>query len=295
MPPEFLAPIKEREMDSMKMFRVLQPVALAACALLMAYGDLRAQANPISITVGPNDQAATYEPSSYRVHLLGTAGTNRRSLWSSQAMAEDLGATQALQAGSLPSPGFYPADVTNPTNGAVITSAESNPLYVDCTPSCWGSPVTFLTHLGKSKFIHVADQYVGATADNRYTVGAGGLVNYPIVTALADNDILQIVHAGASVFGAGYDHIYHVFLPKGADVCFTGTSRCYSPDHPSTFAFCAYHASVTFSDIGHVLFTVLPFQNVGGCSVAKPSPNGSLIDSTSSILSHELFEWRGDR
>ena len=55
-------------------------------------------------------------------------------------------------------------------------------------------------------------------------------------------------------------------------------------------AFCAFHASVDFTDIGHVLFSVEPYQNVPGCSVAKPSPNGRLIDSTADVLSPELIE-----
>src|SRR5258707_5060791 len=32
------------------------------------------------------------------------------------------------------------------------------------------------------------------------------------------------------------------------------------------------------------------YQNVTGCQVASPSPNGSLVDSTASVLSHETFE-----
>jgi len=35
---------------------------------------------------------------------------------------------------------------------------------------------------------------------------------------------------------------------------------------------------------------VEPFQNVNGCNVQQPSPNGSLVDSTMDVLSHELFE-----
>jgi len=105
-------------------------------------------------------------------------------------------------------------------------------------------------------------------------------------------DIYAIVHAGASLFGPGYHNVYHVFLPPGQDVCYTGTSplECYSPDDPNHFYFCAYHGFVDFSDIGHVLFTVEPYQNVGGCQVVEPSPNGVLIDSTDDVLSHETFE-----
>ncbi|MFZ0201952.1 MAG: hypothetical protein WB523_02175 [Candidatus Sulfotelmatobacter sp.] len=131
---------------------------------------------------------------------------------------------------------------------------------------------------------------MGLTTDNRYTVGTAGVISYPILTALSDNDVLQIVHSAASVLGTGYTHIYHIFLPKGVDECFVGSGECYSPDNLSTFFFCAYHSSVTFSDIGHVLFTVEPYQNVPGCSMLQPSPNGALVDSTSSVLGHETFE-----
>ena len=69
---------------------------------------------------------------------------------------------------------------------------------------------------------------------------------------------------------------------------------CYSPDNPSTFVFCAYHESVTFSDIGHVIYSVEPFQGpISGepsCAIPTGSPNGQLIDSTSTSLLHEFFE-----
>lgn len=45
-----------------------------------------------------------------------------------------------------------------------------------------------------------------------------------------------------------------------------------------------------FSDIGHVLFSVEPYQNVPGCQAAPPDPNGILQDSTDSVLAHELIE-----
>jgi hypothetical protein len=240
-------------------------------------------------------QVVRYNPKSYRVHPLAVnrPGVDRHALW---ANSHPKGTTVApskaavtTAATASPAVAFYPGDLSY-QGGPVVQEAQSHGLYVDCNANCWGFPSVFLTHLQKSSFIHVTDQYVGTTADNRYTVGAGGTIQYPVVAPLGNNDLLQIVYAGASVFGTGYGHIYHIFLPKGVDVCFTGTSQCYSPDNPSTFAFCAFHASVDFSDIGHVLFTVEPFQNVPGCAVGKPSPNGLLIDSTADILSHELIE-----
>jgi hypothetical protein len=33
-----------------------------------------------------------------------------------------------------------------------------------------------------------------------------------------------------------------------------------------------------------------PYQNVNGCAVAQPSPNGPVVDSQASVLSHETTE-----
>jgi hypothetical protein len=237
-----------------------------------------------------------YNPKSYKVHALGVnrTGVDRHALWAGNhpkqsATAAGSASAPLAAAATPPAVAFYPGDLSY-QGGKVIQESESNNLYVNCAASCWGTPATFLTRLGTSNFIHVTDQYVNSTTANRYTVGPGGSLSYPTVAPLGDNDLLQIVYAGASVLGTGYGHIYHIFLPKGVDVCFTGTSECYSPDNPSTFAFCAFHASVDFSDIGHVVFTVEPYQNVPGCAVAKPSPNGVLVDSTADVLSHELIE-----
>jgi hypothetical protein len=286
----------------MKRFPVLTYVAPIACALLLPSERARAQSavasGPVSIQVGSAAESTTYNSLTLGVHALGVAGSTNRPIWSNALTSSSsvsfsiVGAANALipSIAAVPPPGFYPADVSNPGNGPTVLTAASHPLYVDCADTCWGSPATFLENLGKSTFIHVADQYVGSTTNDRYTVGKAANVTYAVNKTLYDSDILAIVHAGGKAFGTGYNQIYHVFLPKGVDVCVMGTNQCYSPDNPSTFFFCAYHASVTFSDIGHTLFTVQPYQDVAGCSVAPGSPNGALVDSTSSVLSHELFE-----
>jgi hypothetical protein len=61
---------------------------------------------------------------------------------------------------------------------------------------------------------------------------------------------------------------------------FGGGTRCSSDRVRAAF----------FNDIGHILYTVEPYQNVMGCQVASPSPNGAVVDSTASVLSHEVFE-----
>jgi hypothetical protein len=304
----------------MRLLRVSSPVALVVCSVVLIQGNLRAQneqsssasSSVIKLEASEADRAAASGGSSYSIHIhpirttsmgryspLSTAAESPEALPTPSGLRPDASkaepsvdsaAPEVSTVPSVPPPGFYPADLTNVSGGPVVESAKSHPIYVDCADSCWGNPAKFLNNLFKSKFIHVADQYVGSTANNRYTVGTAGVISYPILTELGDNDILQIAHTAASVLGAGYGHIYHIFLPKGTDVCFVGTAQCYSPDVPSTFFFCAYHGSVTFSDIGHVLFTVEPYQNVPGCSILQPSPNGGLVDSTSSVLGHETFE-----
>jgi hypothetical protein len=195
----------------------------------------------------------------------------------------------------LPKPGFYPADLVF-HGGPVVSSADQDLVYFDCPagPSaCWGNPAAFLKNLNASAFIHLTDQYVGTTANDRYPLGKSLSVNESLETnVLGQNDILSIVHAAATKLSvqSGYNNIIHVFLPKGIDTCIDLTSVCYSPDNPPTFAFCAYHGAVVFADIGHILYTVQPYQNVSGCQSATPTPNGGLVDSTASELSHETFE-----
>ena len=195
---------------------------------------------------------------------------------------------------ALPQPGYYPADVSDYQQGPVVTEATNHPVYVNAVPGALGNPGTLLRDLGKSEMVHVIDQYVGRTDDNRYRPGLGLLVTYPISGPLYDADILAILHTAASAFRkTGYHAVYHIFTAPGQDVCYedpdTGLN-CYSPDNTSVFTFCAYHDSVDFNDIGHVLYTVLPFQAVAQCQTGPPSPNGLVVDSTMDSLSHEFFE-----
>ena len=193
----------------------------------------------------------------------------------------------------------FPADLSY-LGGAVVPFAQSHPIFLlpngSCPiATCWGDPETFLTDFGNSDLAHITDQYVAQHSRDRYTLGDEFALSYtptPPTAPLTDANIRAIVHAAALLNGeTGYAHIFHVFLPPGQDECFTAAATvCYSPDVPSSFAFCAYHNSVDFSDVGHVLYSVEPFQNVDGCRLRPGTPNGQLIDSTNSTLSHELIE-----
>jgi hypothetical protein len=185
--------------------------------------------------------------------------------------------------------------------GKTVTSMQQVAIYMNpngaCRiASCWGDPEGFLSDLGKSDFIHVVDQYTGSTADDRYTVaGTHVMINYrPNAAPFTDADMLAIVHAVAAFLDTpdGYSNEFHIFLPPGQDECFNlGFKVCYSPDDPKTWFFCAYHGSATFSDsVGHVLYSVEPFQDNFGCSSRPGTPNGQLADSTNNVLSHETFE-----
>jgi hypothetical protein len=233
-------------------------------------------------------------------YLPGATAAPRTLLSTVHRSAAAVAATGAAHS-SAPPATRYPADVTY-QGGAVVESAESHAVYMlpngHCEiSSCWGNPEGFLRDLARSDFVHVLDQYAGRTDNNRYTVGRRARVRFtPSGVPLTDNDILAAVHAVASRTGeTGYGHIYHVFLPSGTDECFDSSfSVCYSPDNPNTWFFCAYHGSADFSDVGHVLYSVEPYQNVPGCSDPPGTPNGQLVDSTNDVLSHELFETISD-
>lgn len=166
--------------------------------------------------------------------------------------------------------------------GPYLQSESAYDIYVNCgSASCWGAPGTFLTNLAGSTFIHLLDQYTGTSTNNRYTFAGGLLENYNTSYTLQDQDIYNMVHAAAAAYGGGgYGHIYHVFLENGVRQCSSAAGGCYLQQY------CAYHGAVNFSDIGHTLYSVEPYQNVSGCN----SPSGKLTDSTNSTLSHEYYE-----
>lgn len=274
--------------------------ALILIGLAPAYAETNSSA-PVALKVTEADKAAV--STATRVHrrarsVLGTesgevAAARQESLSSAQARAlANASGSRSGEGGAV----RYPGDLHN-FGGPTVHSAKSHDIYVNpsaaCPASvCWGNPEQFLRDLGLSNFIHVTDQYTGLSSNHRYTLGTIFEAFYPPRTpAFTDDDMLAIAHAAAAISGSGYGHIYHLYLTPGTDECFDNTfSVCYSPDIPSTFAFCAYHGSVDFSDIGHVLYTVEPYQNILHCWVEAGTPNGRLIDSTNDVLSHETIE-----
>lgn len=235
-------------------------------------------------------QASDYEAGSLHLHLLPAKNENGGKARSVEIRRVTQGKAASPSAGTG-SVSYYPADVSY-QGGMVLQTTESHAVYLNCNANCFGHPTQFLKNLEKSSFIHVTDQYVGTNANQRYTVGQSGKISdYPVSGPLGPSDIVALVYASAQAFGTGYGHVHHIFFAPGIDVCEdTGLTVCYSPDNPNTFFFCAFHGSIDFKDIGHVLFSVEPFQNVPGCQVGQPSPNGPVVDSQASVLSHELIE-----
>jgi hypothetical protein len=196
-------------------------------------------------------------------------------------------------------PTLFPADLSKLVATAqTLETTTLHNIYINQPPSAWGDPVRFLNDLNHSRFIHITDQYVGVEFNNRYPLGTSFLATVTPAAGFppAPNNIITIgqiialLHAAGSITGTGHDHVYNVFIPPGTDTCFAGNTSCFSPDHPSTFAFCAFHSFVRFSDIGQVVFTVEPETGVPGCASQQPSPNGIVADSVDSTMSHELFE-----
>lgn len=197
-------------------------------------------------------------------------------------------------------PALFPADLSkfSPTAKTLQTTTLHN-IFINQPASAWGDPVRFQNDLNHSELIHITDQYVGVDFDGRYPLGksftakvtpAAGFPGSTTNNIITINQVITLLHAAGSIVGTGHDHVFNVFIPPGTDTCFPGNVACFSPDSPNNFFFCAFHSFVTFSDIGQVLFTVLPETGVPGCSSLQPSPNGIVADSVDSTMSHELFE-----
>ena len=289
---------------------VLLLLAIVMCFCALTASPARAQgapAGPQQIQLTDADDAAAADATLVFGHALAARNDAGDALKHSQAASTRQRA--ALSGAFKEGSSFegndrlrFPGDLSDFFGGAVVPFAESHPIFLvpktnlACTVNaCWGDPNRFLTDFADSGLAHVTDQYVGTRAGDRYTLGNEFALSYtptPKTAPLTDANIRAVVHAAALASGqTGYGHVFHVFLPPGQDECFNATfTVCYSPDVPSSFAFCAYHNSVTFKDIGHVLYSVEPFQNVPGCQVRTGTPNGQLIDSTNTVLSHELIE-----
>jgi len=189
----------------------------------------------------------------------------------------------------------YPADLVR-KGGPIMKTAASFNIYVNCKTggeSCWGDPEGFQRNLTGSRFAELLKQYTNSPPDG-FTFGGAFPVKYHTYTKLFySNDLLAVLHAALVKNGmrAGYSNMYHIYLPKGTDTCFDRSRACYSPDHPKTNDFCAYHESVAFKDVADpVIASIEPYQKVGFCASRASSGASALTNSTASTLAHETFE-----
>ena len=282
----------------------LRATALTGVLALCAAGSAGAQTAPLAIKVAAADHAAAHKAVSAHRRSMSV---NRGAFGGRQAAAEPLSDGQ-LRALAQAQPSAEGGTNSGPRymgdlhyfGGPTLTSVQQHSIYLFPTsgcPSvaaCWGNPDRFLRDLGRSRFMHITDAYTGKSSNGRYGVGNSfrASIATPLAQPYTDDDMLAVVHAAAVASGqSGYGHMFNVHLPPGVDECFDASfSVCYSPDNFDTWYFCAYHGSVDFDDVGHVVYSVEPYQNVPGCAVDPGSPNGTLVDSTNSVLSHEVFE-----
>jgi hypothetical protein len=278
---------------------------LRAPALAQAAGSDTSPTAPTGLKVTAADRAAAAS-AEFRYHLTpartdagASAALNGPEPLSLDKLAAARATAEAVQPllSKVPQPGFYPADLSF-FDGNTIKTAVFQNVYLGCADgNCWGNPQRFEQDLVKSRFLHVVDKYVGATANNRYSVGTemtpGSVASNCTSSSFCSQiDIMAIALAASATGGTGKGHLYHIFLPQGTDTCFAGNTQCYSPANLSTFTFCGYHGAVT-SGPSTTYFTVQPYQDVDGCAVSTLSPappNGQQADSTNSVLSHEIFE-----
>lgn len=171
--------------------------------------------------------------------------------------------------------------------GALMTGAKNyNILVNSADESPWGGQIAhFENDLFASTMMSILNQY---NSNGTYTAAGDVQVTYNTTSTLQQADIQNIVHQVAQQYGNGYGNMYHVFLQSGVQDCSVAAdgSACYGQQY------CAYHNSTDYADIGHVIYSVEGYQDIQGCqeSDGANSPNGSLVDSTASTLSHEMFE-----
>lgn len=278
---------------------------------------------------GSDNTLVHIHPTPQSVHTLPAAVRSRNNFYGfkfdpdnksqSSGVTPELGERIRLEQArainnTFPSPiKWYPADLIQQGgyngNTRGVVSLQQHNIYMNCSDDkCWGSRISgnivaFENALNASNFITITNQYVGSNSSNRYPHAVGANADASIsyfpkykcpwssnTKCLLDSEVQALVAAAAAKGGTGYGHIYHVFVPKGTDVCQDSSfSACYSPDNDSRFMFCAYHGSFNATINGanrHLLYSVEPFNGDGICQSAGMTN----IDAQANVLSHELFE-----
>jgi hypothetical protein len=196
--------------------------------------------------------------------------------------------------------GGYPPGQLDYLGGPTVAVAQIHNVFINCPGNkCWGTvgsvptPDQFVSDLSGSTFVHVADQYVGAYGDGRYTLGSDVIIsnyNFGKSNQANDTDILNIVVLAAKTLGVsntGYNNIYVLYFPKSVDVC-NSNIGCFKSK-----SFCAYHSftdSTINSAIYHLLYIIMPYLLDLGNGCASLGGSNELNDTTASVYNHEFFE-----
>jgi hypothetical protein len=253
----------------------------------------------VRVPVPRADQAAPSDMTNHRCHIFPIQeGHGARARGESPIRPDcDYRVEQAVKA-------FAPTDLSF-HGGPVIVTAQHSSIFLNCSLSCWGNPFEFLSNLFiglNIPFIHVVDQYVNTIASGRYATSDVAIeLNGTQPHTLTDSQLRALILKAVKFLfsqggGGGYHQMYSIFLPQGQNLCFDNSKQCYCPDNNcngGSFNFCAYHGSFDSTDaVGnpiHVIYQAQPYNDVPGCQVTN-GPNGSHIDSTDNVLSHEIFE-----
>lgn len=199
--------------------------------------------------------------------------------------------------------------------GPILFNTGSFNVFVNDSPNGspnHGHPGGFLGRMSLSSLNHYNNQYDvvmggGATRDNRYPflgnlfvtdnnispngvgnkAGSDATITAELQAAAHQVDMIMAFHNAGLV--TGYRVAYNLFYVQNQAICSVSVGGCYL-NNP--FVFCAFHGSqdLVGSPAGHVIFSVEPWQQIGGCT----APTDNIQNDTSSTLSHEVQEFQTD-
>src|SRR5215472_10053548 len=97
-----------------------------------------AQESTVNPSLTPAAAKAAALGRNFATHALGLPSANRQAQWIAGKPANAIAAAKGTF--GPPARGYYPADLSDGFNGPTLTSAVQHDLYVNGTPSVWGSP-----------------------------------------------------------------------------------------------------------------------------------------------------------
>ena len=160
--------------------RLLQSITMTGLPLAFGFAvtlaSASAQEKIQSIAVTAADHTAAASASHSTLHGMGFSNVDRKLLWAAGNPTSSFAALSKFSPNS--SQGFYPGKQRSGPCCSGSVGTISRALYQLPAQLLGNAIPTFLNNLGKSDMIHVADQYIGSFANNRYTVGNGGAAGW---------------------------------------------------------------------------------------------------------------------